>query len=345
MTSTDHGVDTQASAGPGTTNTRPEATDIVFESADSILGLSAWPLMCPSATTDFNAVAGNLDCSAMREPWGSIDGIAQVGAPPVARDNKEAPRGTDYSFSEFSEMSSHAPISASLHDQLSQEQEQPIWATALGSQQISWTLSTPAPEGFEFEQCCLFRAIELVSSLHASRYVCKMANRTSSLESENRRCIDVDEALFQNRDGLATIDRILHCDKCTEDRLPLVMCCLAIEEILGWYEAVAGLTSAMDPEQPPSQDSHDNLTSPVFTRPLVMGEYLLKPSLQLAIRAKAVSSEVQERLLPLLQAIHEKHCGSSPNELGIVQSIEEHCQEMSWWCQQIIARAETVAWA
>ncbi|KXT07042.1 hypothetical protein AC578_7264 [Pseudocercospora eumusae] len=341
MTSTDNGVSTQALAGPGTTNARSEPTDVVYEADDSILGLSAWPLMCQSATTNFNAVAGNLDCSALREPWGSIDGSAQVVTPPVSRD-KMALRGDDYSISK---MSSHAPISASLNGQLSQEQEQPLWATALGDRQMSWTLPTPASEGFESENCCLFRAMELVSSLHASRYVCKRASRTSRLESENGRCIDVDEALFQNRDGLATIDRILNCDKCTEERLPLVMCCLAIEEILGWYEAVAGLTSAMDPEHPPSQDSHDNLTSRVFTRPLVMGEYHLKPSLQLAIRAKAVSSEVQERLIPLLQAIQEKHCGSSPEELGIVKPIEEHCQEMSWWCQQIIARAEAVAWA
>lgn len=170
-------------------------------------------------------------------------------------------------------------------------------AAATANSQENITRGTSKPYGCGRD--CMARALQVVSDLHVGRNTC----RTTSTDPmagmqpvgiDNR---DVDAILFQNRDAIRTLRKILDCPCSSDDGVALA-CYLATSKIVAWYGAAMGL--APHSTTGSSSGVSQGMTDQVIVRPIFMGSYCLDADAQRAVRARVTLSEMREQIQPLL---------------------------------------------
>lgn len=157
-------------------------------------------------------------------------------------------------------------------------------------------------------QDCMMLALQVVLDLHISQSSCLTAASDPMImqSSSKRDARDIDAVLFQNRDAIKSVNKVLDCP-CSADQSVALACYLAVAKVLAWYGAAIGFD---DGQRRGSGDSNQPMADRIVPRPIFIGRYCLDPEAQRSVRANVVLTELREHILPLLLKL-PKHFISS----------------------------------
>jgi len=132
-------------------------------------------------------------------------------------------------------------------------------------------------------------------------------NHVKHRQSAEHNARDIDTVLFQNRDAVKTLGKILDCP-CSADQDVALACYLAATKVVAWYEAAMDI-SGNAPDG--SGDMSQGMSDRIVARPIFMGGYCLNAEAGRAVRAKVVLMEMTEHVQPLISRLPKHHVSDS----------------------------------
>jgi hypothetical protein len=193
------------------------------------------------------------------------------------------------------------------------------------------------------EQDCTLLALRIAGEMHVALQSCSSADSASTfgeplMARPDRR--DIGEIIKVNRSAIRRVNRILDCPTCSNDRMCIQTCYLAIQKTVAWYEAVASMDNS-------GRGTNASLNGLVQAQPVFMGSLSVDHDTQRIMRGSVIMAEMRDHVQPLVTRLSslQQSPNSTSSDGSSMENVSTASDEFACGLRQQLSRIIALATA